>query len=164
MIGEFNLLVFACPRLQCMFGTMTSDDSQKNTKDDEFWRFQAHSLAIFATPEKVKTYRVPNALSPMAEVSDRFHLKPLLRAVTFPQVAYALALAEGNVRLIEVLVALAVVAIALVALLAAAARMSRDADRLRELTLADWVAANVLVETRLRELRGQLARVQQIRR
>ena len=26
-----------------------------------------------------------------------------------------------------------------------------DADRLRELTLADWVAANVLVETRLRE-------------
>ncbi|HRG15393.1 MAG TPA: type II secretion system minor pseudopilin GspI [Pseudomonadota bacterium] len=53
--------------------------------------------------------------------------------------------------LVEVLVALAVVAIALVALLAAAARMARDADRLRELTLADWVAANVLVETRLRE-------------
>lgn len=53
--------------------------------------------------------------------------------------------------LIEVLVALAVVAIALVALLAAAGRMARDADHLRELTLADWVAANVLVETRLRE-------------
>jgi general secretion pathway protein I len=53
--------------------------------------------------------------------------------------------------LVEVLVALAVVAIALGALLAAAARMARDADRLRELTLADWVAANVLVETRLRE-------------
>ncbi|MBK6434818.1 MAG: type II secretion system minor pseudopilin GspI [Rhodanobacteraceae bacterium] len=53
--------------------------------------------------------------------------------------------------LIEVLVALAVVAIALVALLAAAGRMARDADHLRELTLADWVAANVLVETRLRD-------------
>lgn len=53
--------------------------------------------------------------------------------------------------LVEVLVALAVVAIALVALLAAAGRMARDADHLRELTLADWVAANVLVETRLRE-------------
>lgn len=72
-------------------------------EDEEFWRFQAHSLAIFATPARVKTYRVPNALSPIAEVSDRFHLQPLLRAVTFPQVAYALALAEGNVRLIEVL-------------------------------------------------------------
>lgn len=80
-------------------------------EDDEFWRFQAHSLAIFATPAKVKTYRVPNALSPMAEVSDRFLLMPLLRSVTFPQVAYALALAEGSVRLIEVLPDLPAVAV-----------------------------------------------------
>src|SRR3546814_8877787 len=29
--------------------------------DDEFWRFQAHSLAIFATPENLRTFRVPNA-------------------------------------------------------------------------------------------------------
>jgi general secretion pathway protein I len=53
--------------------------------------------------------------------------------------------------LIEVLVALTVVAVALVALLAAGGRMARDAGHLRELTLADWVAANVLAETRLRE-------------
>jgi hypothetical protein len=71
-------------------------------EDDSFWRFQAHSLAVFATPAKVKTYRVPNALTPMVKVSDRFHLKPLLRAVTFSQVAYVLALAEGSVRLLEV--------------------------------------------------------------
>ena len=58
---------------------------------------------------------------------------------------------HGGFSLVEVLVALAVIAVALVALLAAAARLSRDADHLRELTLADWVAANVLVETRLRE-------------
>ena len=38
----------------------------------------------------------------MVEVSDRFHLKPLLRAVTFPQAAYVLALAENSVRLVEV--------------------------------------------------------------
>jgi hypothetical protein len=36
------------------------------------------------------------------EVSDRFHVKPLLRAVTFPQVAFVLALAQGSVRVIEV--------------------------------------------------------------
>ena len=70
--------------------------------DETFWRFQANSLAIFTTPTHVKTFRVPNQLSPMAEVADRFHLKPLLRAVTFPNVAYVLALAEGCVRLIEV--------------------------------------------------------------
>jgi hypothetical protein len=35
-------------------------------------------------------------------VADRFHLKPILRAVTFPRVALVLALAQGSVRLIEV--------------------------------------------------------------
>ena len=38
----------------------------------------------------------------LVEVSDRFHLKPLLRSVTFPQAALVLALAQGSVRVIEV--------------------------------------------------------------
>jgi hypothetical protein len=70
--------------------------------DDEFWRFQAHSLAVLATPDHVHTFRVPNALSSTVVVSDRFHLKPLLRAATFPNDGYVLALAEGAVRLVEV--------------------------------------------------------------
>jgi hypothetical protein len=70
--------------------------------DNEFWRFQAHSLAIFATPENVRTFRVPNALEPLVVVSDRFHVKPLLRSVSFPQSCYVLALAQKSVRLIEV--------------------------------------------------------------
>ena len=37
------------------------------------------------------------------EVADRFYVKPLLRAMTFPQAAFVLALAAGSVRLIEVL-------------------------------------------------------------
>lgn len=79
------------------------EESLEDLVDDgNFWRFQANSLAVFATLTSVKTFRLPNSLSPMAEVADRFHLKPLLRAVTFPNVAYVLALAEGCVRLIEV--------------------------------------------------------------
>ena len=70
--------------------------------DDEFWRFQAQSLAILATPDRIRTFRLPNALTPLVEVSDRFHLKPLLRAVTFPHSCHVLALAEGAVRLVEV--------------------------------------------------------------
>lgn len=70
--------------------------------DESFWRFQAHSLAIFVTPTNIRTFRVPNALAPMAEVADRFHLTPLLRSVTFSNAAYVLALAEGCVRLIEI--------------------------------------------------------------
>jgi hypothetical protein len=69
--------------------------------DDEFWRYKARSLAIFATPEAATTFRLPNHLVAMVEVSDRFHVKPLLRAITFPE-ALVLALAQGSVRLIEV--------------------------------------------------------------
>ena len=51
--------------------------------------------------------------------------------------------------LIEVLVALVVVALALLALARTARMQVRAFDALRERTLAGWVAANVLTETRL---------------
>src|ERR1700736_5940642 len=69
--------------------------------DDECWRFQARSLAVLATPDNAQTFRVPNALVPIVEVSDRFHLKPLLRAIAFPNTCFVLALAEGAVRIIQ---------------------------------------------------------------
>jgi len=71
-------------------------------EDGELWRYQARSLAVFATPELLTTFRLPNHLAGLVEVSDRFHLKPLLRSVTFPQVAFVLALAQGSVRVLEV--------------------------------------------------------------
>lgn len=70
--------------------------------DDEFWRYQARSLAVLATPEMMRSFRLPNRLAAMVEVSDRFHLKPLIRAITFPHAAFVLALSENAVRLVEV--------------------------------------------------------------
>jgi hypothetical protein len=70
--------------------------------DDEFWRYQARNLALFATPATSRTFRLPNHLVSVVVVSDRFHVKPLLRAVTFPLTAFVLALAQGSVRLLEV--------------------------------------------------------------
>ena len=70
--------------------------------DEEFWRFQARSLAIFATPDYLITFRLPNRLQSAVEVADRFYVKPLLRTATFAQVALVLAIAQGSVRLIEV--------------------------------------------------------------
>ena len=70
--------------------------------DDEFWARQAHSLAVFATPSGVRTFQVANRLSPIVEVSDRFHVKPLLRSATFPQAAFVLALSQNAARLVEV--------------------------------------------------------------
>jgi len=69
--------------------------------DDDFWAHQAHSLAILATPERLLTYRLASDLHDMVAVSDRFHLKPLLRAITFPNAAHILAVSENAVRLIE---------------------------------------------------------------
>jgi hypothetical protein len=70
--------------------------------DDEFWAHQANSLAIFVTPDSLRTFRLPSRLESSVHVSDRFHIKPLLRAVTFGQDAYVLAIGKGAVRLMEV--------------------------------------------------------------
>ena len=71
-------------------------------EDDDFWAYQARSLAILATPTRLRTYRLPSELGDMVSVADRFHLKPLLRATTFPNAAHVLAISENAVRLIEV--------------------------------------------------------------
>ncbi len=71
-------------------------------EDLAFWRFQARSLAIFATPETRLTYRVPNHFTEQLVVADRFHVKPLFRTVTAPNTAWVLALAEDDARLLEV--------------------------------------------------------------
>jgi Bacterial archaeo-eukaryotic release factor family 11 len=71
-------------------------------EDDDFWKEQSHSLAVFATEDGMRTFRLPNRLTSEVEVADRFYVKPLLRAVTFPQAAFVLALAGGSVRLVEI--------------------------------------------------------------
>jgi hypothetical protein len=70
--------------------------------DDEFWRHQARSLALFVTPTTNVTFRLANNLASLVEVSDRFHVKPLLRAFTFPHVAFVLAVAQNSVRVLEI--------------------------------------------------------------
>jgi hypothetical protein len=71
------------------------------TEDEDFWAEQSHSLALFASADGMRTFRLPNRLTSHVEVADRFYVKPLLRAITFPQAAFVLALAAGSVRLVE---------------------------------------------------------------
>lgn len=71
-------------------------------EDVMFWRYQSRTLVVLATPTRIRTYRVPNRLGAAETVADRFYLKRLLRAVTFPQSAFVLAFAEGSVRLVQV--------------------------------------------------------------
>lgn len=72
------------------------------TDDEDFWAEQSHSLAVFASAAGMHTFRLPNRLTSEVEVADRFYVKPLLRAITFPQAAFVLALAAGSVRLVEI--------------------------------------------------------------
>ncbi|WP_314146681.1 hypothetical protein [uncultured Leifsonia sp.] len=71
-------------------------------EDRDFWRYQSRSLAVFLDGELAETFRLPNRLTSVCEVADRFYVKPLLRAVTFPQSALILALAQNSVRLIKI--------------------------------------------------------------
>ncbi|ELV2768009.1 hypothetical protein QNS15_001407 [Enterobacter cloacae] len=80
---------------------MLEDELYSVLEDVDFWDFHARSLAILATPESITTYRLANNLPDQLEVGERFHLKPLLRALTFPHSAYILALSVNEARLIE---------------------------------------------------------------
>lgn len=66
--------------------------------DTLFWNHLAESLAVFATPDAIETYRLPRTVSVEVEVSDRFHLKPLIPLLAFPHTAYVLEIAQNQVR------------------------------------------------------------------
>jgi hypothetical protein len=111
--GERDRLEFkslAAEALEQLAAASTGRDSMNGLRvllddladDGAFWARQAHSLAVFATPSGARTYQVANGLSPVVEVSDRFHVKPLLRSATFPQAAFVLALSQNAARLVEV--------------------------------------------------------------
>jgi hypothetical protein len=77
---------------------------RQRAKPDEieaFWHTQAKGLAVLATASTMRTFRLPDAPKPLAEVADRLHLTPLIRAMTSPHDAFVLALAEESVRLIH---------------------------------------------------------------
>ena len=71
---------------------------------DEFWHYQANGLAVLATSGMMRTFRLPDRPKPLAEVADRLHLTPLIRAMTSPHDVFVLALAEESVRLVHAFV------------------------------------------------------------
>jgi hypothetical protein len=68
---------------------------------DSFWHHQANGLAVLATSGMTRTFRLPDPPKPLAEVAERFHLTPLIRAMTSPHDIFVLALAAESVRLVH---------------------------------------------------------------
>lgn len=72
-------------------------------RDAEFWRHQAHSLALFAADGDLHSFRLANRVTESVRVGDRFDVGALLRARTFPHGGYVLGLAVNDVRLWQLL-------------------------------------------------------------
>lgn len=69
--------------------------------DPVFRRHQSDGLALFASAERMITYRLPIRFDELVVVSDNFHLKPLLQYFANDGHFYILALSQNQVRLLE---------------------------------------------------------------
>lgn len=70
-------------------------------EDSDFWRQQAHGLAVFGTESRLYTFRLPYAVAQGHRLSDSFHLLPLVRMLSGNGSFYLLALELERIRLFE---------------------------------------------------------------
>jgi hypothetical protein len=74
---------------------------QELLDDPSFWRRQSDGLALFVSPELAFSYRLPLRFEELVVISNRFHLKPMLRYFANDGHFYVLALSQSEVRLLE---------------------------------------------------------------
>jgi Bacterial archaeo-eukaryotic release factor family 11 len=75
--------------------------------DRPFWAYMADGLAVFASPTKLRTFRLPVTPEAEVQVADRFHIKPLVPVLAETGHGFVLALSQGSIRLVEVTPSLA---------------------------------------------------------
>ncbi len=97
---QFDRLAGADPDVQDQ-DKVRKQQHAKPDPVDSFWHYQASGLGVLVTSGATRTFRLPNSPKPLAEVADRFHLTPLIRAMTSPHDVYVLALAKESVRLVH---------------------------------------------------------------
>jgi hypothetical protein len=68
--------------------------------DQTFWQLQSEGLALFRSPEVLRTYRLPTSLDEHAVVENRFHLKPLFSLLSGDGQFYIVTLSLKSIRLI----------------------------------------------------------------
>lgn len=69
--------------------------------DEAFWRQQSRGLAVFASPELFRCYRVPGTFEESVRVARRFRVRPLLPLLEGGRHYFILALSEKHVRLLR---------------------------------------------------------------
>jgi hypothetical protein len=69
--------------------------------DSEFWVHQRDGLAVLATSELFRVYRLQRPVPELAIVADSFHTKPLLRILQSAERFQILALSRARIKLFE---------------------------------------------------------------
>lgn len=69
--------------------------------DDEFWRHQADGLALFASSEFARLYRLPASVPELVVVAPTFHTRPLVEFLQAPERYWVLGLSQKDVRMWE---------------------------------------------------------------
>lgn len=77
--------------------------AQANQLIDDYplWQHAEEGFALFIAEDFFQHYRLPLVFDELALVSERFHLKPLLRLFSLDQQFYILALSMNGVRLLS---------------------------------------------------------------
>jgi hypothetical protein len=68
--------------------------------DPVFWQYQADGLALFVAPGFTRTVRAPARFDELVVVTERFHVRPLMRLLGGEGLFYVLALSQNHVRLL----------------------------------------------------------------
>lgn len=66
--------------------------------DSEFWKHQEEGLALFLTPDRFETFRLPHRFEPSISVDHRLNVRPLLPHLHGDGVFYLLAVSQNDVR------------------------------------------------------------------
>ena len=81
--------------------TQLLEPARKLLTDTIFWQHQSDSLAIFASSETFRSFRLPYKFQELVVVAERFHIKPLLLLLSSDRLYYVLALSQNEVRLLQ---------------------------------------------------------------
>jgi len=77
------------------------EPAQKLCENSGFWLHQGDGLAVFRSQDRFSYYRLPLRFEELVVVTERFHLKPLLRMFTEDGRFYLLSLSKNGVRFLE---------------------------------------------------------------
>lgn len=67
--------------------------------EQDFWTYQADGLAVFASPEVQRMYRLPVSFEDLVVVAPTFHTRPLMEYLQSPDRYWVLAISQKEVRL-----------------------------------------------------------------